>query len=257
MMKIFSLLFSLIFGLSFFQPLSFCEDLPSGYKLLYKTDFQQGNLDKGIILQQPREDSITVVDAPGNSSVRGALKISIKRDDHYEHVANGVPRAEINFAPRFRFQLGKEYFISWSTFLPPDFVFDFKQPEGITQIHEGPNQGSPPWGMELKGDHYIVDFRNGPNGNQQVDIGSAQEDKGKWVEWRFHYRPDPSGKESIAELSKDGVEILKANGKPNAYSQDNQAYLKVGIYKWWWKERPTDVEERTIYFGDILIGVKE
>jgi hypothetical protein len=181
--------------------------------------------------------------------------VFIRQQDDYSHVANGVPRAEISFAARFTFQAGREYRLQWSTCLPPDFRFDSKQPEGIGQIHEGAPQGSPPWGMILSGNRYQVQLRDG-NRTQTRDIGSAEPDRGRWVQWTLHYRPDSTGANAITELTKDGALVLAANGIPNAYPNDSRAYFKIGIYKWWWKERPSDVSERTVFFGDIVAAVK-
>lgn len=227
--------------------------LPPGYQPLYRTDWQSG-LDRGLMFQGPTERSFEVGAAPGDAS-RKALKVTILKQDDYSRVANGVPRAEVNFGPRVRFQAGREYWIAWSTYIPGEFQFDSKQPEGISQIHGGAAQGSPPWGIVLTNDRYEVQLRNGTRVETR-DAGSAAGDKGKWVAWSFHYRPDAAGGRAISELSKDGVEVLNADGRPNAYPDDNMGYLKIGIYKWWWKERPSDVTERTLYFGDVLIGVK-
>lgn len=234
------------------------DDLPAGYRVIYKMELDSGLDSKKLTLQGPRQGSIAVVDAPGGAPGK-AVKFSIRKDDEYGGVANGAPRAEINFGPQFRFEINKEYYINWSIFIPDDFAFDFKQPEGISQIHQGPNIGSPPWGLSLHGDHYQVDLRNGNgagNSIQSMDAGSALEDKGKWVAWSFHYLPDGSGRNSISELFKDGKEILNANGKPNAFSGDSRSYFKFGVYKWWWKTKPSDVTERTVYFRDLIVGQK-
>jgi hypothetical protein len=184
-----------------------------------------------------------------------ALRVSIRQQDDYSRVANGVPRAEISFAGRFTFEAGREYLVTWSTCLPADFPFDSKQPEGIGQIHEGVPKGSPPWGMTLIGDRYQVQLRDGSQ-VQTRDIGSATGDRGHWVQWALHYRPDASGASAITELSKDGAAALSANGVPNAYPGDSQAYFKIGIYKWWWQERPSDVSALTMFFGDVVARAK-
>ena len=225
----------------------------SGFRTLYQTNFQS-EIDRGLMLQQPTPNSMTLANAPCRPGGR-ALRVSIRQQDDYSRVANGVPRAEVSFAGRFAFEAGREYLVRWSTCLPADFRFDSRQPEGIGQIHEGAPQGSPPWGMTLTGDHYQVQLRDG-NRTQIRDIGSAAQDVGRWVQWTLHYRPDASGANAVTELTKDGAQVLAANGVPNAYPNDNRAYFKIGIYKWWWKERPSDVSERTMFFGDVSAEVR-
>ncbi|MCW5140495.1 polysaccharide lyase [Burkholderia cenocepacia] len=48
---------------------------------------------------------------------------------------------------------------------------------------------------------------------------------------------------------------IPPTGVPNAFPNDHQAYFKLGLYKWWWKTRPSDVTERTLYYGDIEMKV--
>jgi hypothetical protein len=225
----------------------------SGFQPVYQTNFRS-EIDRGLMLQQPTPASMTLENAPCQPPQR-ALRVSIRQQDDYSRVANGAPRAEISFAGRFTFEAGREYLVRWSTCLPPDFRFDSRQPEGIGQIHEGVPHGSPPWGMTLAGDRYRVQLRDGTR-VQTRDIGGAAQDRGRWVQWTLHYRPDSSGAGAITELEKDGARVLAANGVPNAYPNDSRAYFKIGIYKWWWKERPSDVTERTIFFGDVVAEVR-
>jgi hypothetical protein len=46
---------------------------------------------------------------------------------------------------------------------------------------------------------------------------------------------------------------VNAIGLPNSYPDEKSAYLKIGVYKWWWITRPSDVSERTMYYGDVEI----
>jgi hypothetical protein len=123
------------------------------------------------------------------------------------------------------------------------------------RCHEGAPQGSPPWSLTLVGDRYQAQLRDGAR-VQTRDIGGAAQDRGRWVQWMLRYRPDSSGAGAITELERDGARVLSANGVPNAYPNDNRAYFKIGIYKWWWKERPSNVSERTIFFGDVFAEVR-
>jgi len=225
----------------------------SGFQTIYRTNFSS-EIDRGLMLQQPTPSTMTIANAPCQPA-RRTLRVSIRQRDDYSRVANGVPRAEIGFGGRFTFQQGREYLLRWSTCLPADFQFDSRQPEGIGQIHEGAPRGSPPWGMTLVGDRYQVQLRDGSR-VQTRDIGTASADRGHWVQWTLHYRPDASGANAITELTKDGAQVLAANGIPNAYPNDSRAYFKIGLYKWWWKERPSDVSERTMYFGDVVAEVR-
>ncbi len=232
--------------------------LPVGYRSLYFTDFASG-VDGGLMQQKPKGESLMTVEAPGNRSGK-VLRASIEKGDDFTRVANGAPRAEISFGTRVRFHAGREYLIDWSLYLPGDYVFDSRQPEGITQIHQGPSMGSPPFGISLVRSRYLVELRSAEGGRLAVDrndIGDAQADRGRWVTWRLRYLPDATGVNGRLELFKNGALVLDRNGRPNAYVGDDNSYVKIGIYKWWWKERPSDVTSRTLYFGDVTIAIKE
>lgn len=215
-------------------------------QVIYASRFASG-LDPRLMIQAPRQDSISISSA-GQGSV---LKVSINKNDDYSHVANGAPRAELSFVNVCRFSRGKEYLIRWSTLIPDDFEFDAQQPEGIAQIHEGARAGSPPFGLNLNGSRYTVRLE-GRAGNN--DVADASFDKGKWVQWSLRYIPDDSGSSAVTELYKDGKIVLNGNGTKNAWEGDDAAYFKIGIYKWWWQSRPSNVNVRTMYFGDVTIA---
>jgi hypothetical protein len=223
---------------------------PSEYRTIFQTNWASG-LDPSLMYQAPRRDSISAADGPGGR----VLRVAISQRDNYAGVANGAPRAEVSFGTRVRFQMGSDYQIQWSTLIPGDFVFDSRQPEGISQIHEGQAQGTPPFSITLNNDRYTAEIRNGRlPASEQHDIGSAAADKGRWVYWLLHYVPDGNGAHAVTELFKDGRKVLESRGVPNAYPGDNNGYFKFGIYKWWWQSRPSDVAQRTLYFGDVQIA---
>jgi hypothetical protein len=225
----------------------------ASYQVIYRADFAAG-IDRSLLLQGPRPDSFALVDAPGGHGGK-ALRISINRSDNFSGVANGVPRAEVSVAGT-RIAQGREYFIEWTEYLPSDYAFDSAQPEGLAQIHSGPSAGTPPLSLTLEaGGKYQVDVRDG-NGSLVDSRAAGAADRGRWVKWAMHYRGDASGSTSISEVVKDGVVVASSNGRRNAYAGDNAAYFKAGIYKWWWQERPSDVQTRTIYLADITISAK-
>jgi hypothetical protein len=232
--------------------------LPSGYRLLYQTNFN-GGLDPEIIQQKPQGESIMLVQALGGVANK-CLQVTVQKEDDFSKVANGAPRSELSFGRQFRITPGRDYVINWSTFLPVDHRFDYQQLECITQIHQSLNTGSPPFMLLLNGDKYQVEVRGGPSDRIKKSVhplSSAVADRGKWVKWRLQYRPDSTGATAELELFKNQVLVLDATGKPNAYADDTQAYLKMGIYKWDWQKKPSDVRSRKLFYGDIFVGVKE
>jgi len=230
---------------------------PAGYERVYATNFNE-SLDPDINRQAPAKDSLTLVDAPGGKPGR-CLRVTMQQTDDFSAVANGSPRSELAFGKQFRIEPGKDYLIEWSTFLPLDHRFDEQQPESITQIHQSLSRGSPPFMLTLTGDEYQVEIRGGESDDLKTNKhrwGSAAGDLGKWVEWRLHYVADAKGPQAVLQLFKDEVLVLDASGQPNAYAGDTLAYWKLGIYKWGWKKKPSDVSTRTLYCGDLFVNVK-
>jgi hypothetical protein len=232
--------------------------LPAGYRLLYATDFSAG-IDTKIDQQKPKPESITVVPAPGGLSSK-CLQVTMERGDDFSKVANGAPRSELAFGRQFRIESGKDYIVEWSTFLPVAYPFDGRQLECITQIHHGLRTGSPPFMLVLDGEKYHVEVRGGAADKLKKTVhalGSAAADCGNWVKWRLHYQADASGARAVLQLFKNGRLALDASGEPNAYVDDERAYWKMGIYKWGWQKAASDVEMRKVWYGDLVVAVKD
>ncbi len=229
-----------------------------GYHLAYVAKFTAA-IDPAIGQQKPTPDSLTIVDAPGGKPGR-CLRVTMQQTDDYSKVANGSPRCELSFGRQFFFAPGKDYLVEWSTFIPVDFPFDAPQTEGITQIHHGLRTGSPPFMLALRGNRYQVELRGGPQEQIKTTkhpLDNAEVDRGHWVRWRLHYSPDATGAQAVTQLYKNDALVLNAAGSPNAYAGDEKAYLKLGIYKWGWKNQPSDVTSRTLYYGDVTVTVKD
>jgi hypothetical protein len=232
------------------------EGMDGKWQTIFQTDWRTG-IDQGIAVQAPSRTSIEVVDASPAGSA--ALRVVIHRTDNFQSVANGSPRAEIDFAPLFLITRNAEYEISWSTILARDFKFDTQQPEILAQIHQGPNSGSPPVAILLDGERYVLEVRgSGKAVARRYVLGEASPDLGREVRWLLRYRADHTGVDSEILLFKQGVLVARCmQGCMNAYPDDDQAYLKLGIYKWWWAERATDVTERTVFYGAVSVRKRE
>lgn len=139
--------------------------------------------------------------------------------------------------------------------IPANYTLDSKQPEIITQLHQSSDQGSPPFALMLNGQQYQVDARGGAGTpSRSFEFGTPATDEGKVVTWLLNYRPDDTGASAVTDLYQNGVLVVHSVGYPNAYPAEQNAYLKIGIYKWWWLTRPSDVTQRTMYYGDVQIS---
>jgi len=227
----------------------------SEYLQLFSTEYSSNGMDGLVLHANP--GSVMLVKAPAELKGK-ALRVCLNKTDDFSQVCNGSPRAEASFNRKFTFRRNKEYLLQFSTYMPGQFKFDFKQPEIITQIHQHANSGSPVFALSLDGDKYQACVRSDKlNSTQTVTVGPARFDRNEWIKWTLRYRPDTSGASSLTELYKNDELVFFANGQPNAYPADDEAYLKIGLYKWWWKTKPSDVTNRVLYFGDVNVLVRK
>lgn len=227
-----------------------------GEQTLFSSDWASG-IDKRIQFQQPVPESIAIV-SPGPANIGPAIKVTIEKNQNYGGVANGTPRAEISFNGFLHFAQGKEYIVDWETYIPESYVFDSQQPELISQIHQGPPAGYPPFALFISnsGKYEVHNRTQSPSDYVTADFGNPAADRGRVVHWQLYYVPDGSGAAAITELKMDGHSVFSIKGVPNAYKNDDMGYLKLGLYKADWTKKPSDVVERTLYYGSVTIKQK-
>ncbi|VWC80990.1 hypothetical protein BLA50215_01240 [Burkholderia lata] len=224
-----------------------------GEMRFYRSDWARG-VDPRLGLQEPTPQNVTTGELPG---IHGALlKVTMRRSQDFTGVASGTPRSEVSFSPVFRFVNGRDYEVRWSTVIPADYRFDSRQPELVAQLHQGGSDGSPPFALLLNNGKYEVDVRGAPGTpSQSFAFGDPSADRGQPVSWVLRYRPDDRGGDALTDVFRNGERVVHVTGVPNAFPNDRQAYFKLGLYKWWWTTRPSDVIERTMYYGDIEMKV--
>lgn len=224
----------------------------NGYETLYSSTWARG-IDPRLTVQAPR-NAISIVESPVFHEP--VMRVSIHQYDDFHSVANGTPRGEIAFNRIFRFEPNQLYQISWSTATPQSYQFDSLQPELFTQILQGPEGGlgPPPFSIRFVNERYQVEIRNAAKAAPRIFVfGNPSADRGKAIHWVLRYRPDHTGENAVTDLSMNGVTVVHCEGCGNAYANDPGAYLKMGVYKWWWQSRPSKVSDRTLFFGNVEV----
>lgn len=225
------------------------DDFLSLYTIRWGRD-----IDSRLVIQAQNKNSVSIVNVPNNDGVM--MKSCINLNEDYSKVG-GIPRAEVAFDYVPRFSLANEYEVNWSILIPENYQFDAAQPEIITQIHQSVNYGSPPFALMLSGNRYRVEIRGGAGTSYYArEFGGAEKDLNKTTFWKLRYRPSSTGANALIELYKNGVLVVHVANYPNAYPNEAKAYLKIGLYKWWWKSRPSDVTERCLYYGSVNVRAK-
>jgi len=167
------------------------------YTTIYQSAWRDG-VDPRLVIQAP-PDSISAVAMPQFGGT--VLKASMLRSDDFSKVANGTSRAEVSFTSVANFGIGSEYEVRWSTMIPTNYLLDSKQPEIIAQLHQGSNQGSPPFALILAGQQYQVDVRGGAGAPaSSFEFGTPATDEGKVVTWLLRYRPDDTGASAVTDF---------------------------------------------------------
>lgn len=237
-------------------PLVFASDkINRPIETLFSSSWLDG-IEKEVNLQTTDKHAIEVEDI-GYPQMPRAIRVKISRSDNFERVANGVPRAELSFDAVVRFHRNQEYVVKWQTYIPTDYRFDGKQPEVISQIHQGNASGYPTLALFFSAEQqYGIRGRTG-RAEQSVGrtFGNLAEDKGKITNWTLHYIPDDTGKQALTELYKNDLIVFRSAGIPNAYPNDDNAYFKIGLYKADWQKKASDVSQRILYYGRISISV--
>ena len=244
--------------------------------IVFKGDFESGDL-RGFYWQHNKPE---VVIAPhpvraGSYSMRSYLhhydsRYSFKTMVHVCDDDQGTP----DDCSTFRFDIGSEYWIGMSTYLPADWVDDVDSCNDlIWQFQASPDDGesyrSPLLAIYIDEDQYKIwnrwdtraitpggdmDFQ----GSKLLWSGSTGPDKGQWVDWVFnvHWSWHSDGR---MKIWKDGSVIAERTG-PNCSNDERGPYTSFGVYKWPWKpgnegKYPDSVTDyRLAYYDELRIG---
>ena len=226
--------------------------------LLFKGNFERGDL-SGWDSERCCEDSITVVDSPVRAG-KHAVRFRVRKDQ--PDVA-GSKRAEL---VRDSVPPTAERWYGFSIYLPDDYRIDPTE-EIVTQWHavpdfdEGESWRSPPlalltengrWKVNWRWDARKVTPKDNPPASEFHDLGPY--DRGRWTDWVVHVRWS-WGDEGVLEIWKDGQRVFEHRG-PNAYNDDRGPYLKIGIYKWLYKQAPdkATTTERVLFMDEVRVG---
>lgn len=235
-------------------------------EMIHAGDMETGNFIQWNTKELPKPHSAAVVPSPIREG-GAALMIDLRRGD-----APGRERAEVmpdawDAFPNFvnEFHLGQEYWYTVSVCLSADWVIDNDR-EVVFQFHSRPdlNRGEswsrqPPLALYINGGEWqLVNRadarkiqRDGtmPQFEQFWSLGPIV--PGAWTDWSFQVKWS-YGPDGILQVWRDGQPVVSHYG-PNTFNDNQGPYLKMGIYKFTWKHRPTLTDRRVIYFDSLRI----
>jgi len=213
--------------------------------------------------QEPVAGDIKISNERSHSGVQSTKFTFNYKDWDGNSIVDGR-RTEISFkanAPCQKYALGKTYWVAFSSFIPNDWIDDYENnTELIWQFHgsdNGPGDLSPCLAAYVKGGNLNIHVRT----NAAIDgalhlLASIPVPKGDWGEWIIQANFDYNNgfikvwhNDSLL-VDYNGSTIYHTTGQTN----ENGPFLKLGIYKYQWRNLPTKVQQRVIYYDDVIVG---
>lgn len=188
--------------------------------VVWRGDFETGNLSQWDREQSVASDRLLVVDSPVREG-RYAMKVTVRKGDDPIN-ASGNRNEVLNLK---REAAGSEFFYKWSTLFPSSFP---RSPKWalFTQWHHDGNGGSPP--LEF----YVVDdkltLRLGGASGKIVWTSPLQREH--WNDFVLHVKWSPDPKVGFVELYHDGKVVLPKTMVATQYPGQGN-YVKLGLYR--------------------------
>ena len=214
---------------------------PGPSRVIWRGDFESGDLEQWGTSQRVADDRITVVQSPVRQGARAA-RFEVREGDN---VGDGAPRAELALLNRRDAccREGDERWYRWSTMFAEDFPTAPDKFVDFVQFKKD-GEGSGPvtfmvWGeqMELRanGTHWKAPLR-----------------RGVWEEFIFHVKWSPDPSVGFIELWRNGRLELPRKFMLTLDRDENgnviPAYIKQGLY------RSDDFTETGVLFQDGMVA---
>jgi hypothetical protein len=187
-------------------------------EVIWKGDFQTGNLSQWTKSSEAASNRLQVVTSPVAAGEKYALQVTVEPGD----VVDNGARAEVSYESDSPVE-GNDRYYHWQTYFPSDFqAANYWQI--FTQWHQYNTGGSPPlaimvWGNQIKlGNENNVYFWTGP-----LQLGA-------WHDFIVHVKWSTSASVGGVEVWYDGQHVLPFTNTATLFPNDS-VYLKQGLYR--------------------------
>lgn len=207
-------------GLLKFAPIALLLPTVASASVVWKGDFETGNLSQWTREQTVSSNRLLVVGSPLREG-RYALKTTVRQgDDPIDASGN---RNELVYLGREA--AGSEYFYKWSTLFPKSFPRSSRW-QIFTQWHHDGSGGSPP--LEF----YVVDdeMRMRVGGSNGKILWRAPLQREQWNDFVMHVKWSSDPRVGFIELYHGGQRVLPLTKVATQYSGQRN-YLKLGLYR--------------------------
>ncbi|WP_257458329.1 polysaccharide lyase [Archangium lipolyticum] len=186
--------------------------------VVWKGDFETGNLGQYSSVQQVSTDRLQVVQSPAFQG-RYALKATVRQGD--DPINSSGNRNELIY--KGREQEGSEYYYRWQVMFAPDYP-SVKTWQVFTQWHHNGCCGSPPVEFFVYGEELRLTLTD------SVTPWTTKLDRGVWHDFIFHVKWSPDPSVGFVELWHNGRRVLPRYMHATMYAGDG-IYLKLGLYR--------------------------
>jgi hypothetical protein len=187
--------------------------------VVWRGDFETGDLSQWTESQQVAPDRMQVVDAPVRQG-KHALRVEVRQGD--DPINASGDRAELVWTPVET--EGNDRYYAWSTMWATDFP-SVATWQAFTQWHHTGNTGTPPLEMYVNGETMYLAI-----GAHETVVWTHPLERGAWHDFILHVKWSSDPNVGFVELWYDGKqELRKTNGDTMYPGQDN--ILKQGLYR--------------------------
>lgn len=213
--------------------------------LIYDEDFEGNNPLSFTWKQLPASYSFGTATNPKFQGSKSG-KFELRYGDKV--VTNSGVRSEVLFPA----QNNRERWYSFAVNFPSDGFQADNDTEIISQWHQE-GMGGPSVSLTVRNDRLILNVGNDPNvsGTKRDNIDFGPVPKNSWNEYVFHYIHS-NGSDGLIEVWQNGKKILTRKGG-NIYRGALPKW-KIGLYKWTWSSKRTNVSKRIIYYDNVRMG---
>jgi hypothetical protein len=188
-------------------------------EVIWRGDFETGDLSQWTKSQQVAPDRMQVVDSPVRQG-KHALRVEVRQGD--DPINASGDRAELVYSPVEK--EGNDRYYSWSTMWAQDFPSE-KTWQAFTQWHHTGDTGTPPLEMYVNGETMYLAI-----GAEETVVWTHPLERGAWHDFILHVKWSSDPGVGFVELWYDGQQALgKTTGATMYPGQDN--ILKQGLYR--------------------------
>jgi hypothetical protein len=209
---------------------------PALARVLWRGDFETGNLSQWTRAQVTSPDRIQVVSSPVTQGRYAARVLVRQGDDPISSSGNRSELVYLSYEPE-----GSERFYRWQTMWDPSYP-SAKAWQLFTQWHHSGSNGSPPVEFTIYGEQ--INLRV----TASTVVWTAPLSRGKWHDFVFHVKWSSDPSVGFVELYYDGeIAVPKRNVATQFAGQTN--YLKQGLYR-----NEIISEDGIVYHDGFTIG---